>query len=243
MYDGTVSAANGLPRYSSTRRFSFYGRIITDVSDGESEYKSVTATLQRRYADNYSLYGAVTWSKDKDNDSNERNFSGIQAEDFNNLDNNWGYSNRDQEWKVVLNGVWDTPLVGHRPLRLLPLLPPARRYTATIGTDVNDDGDDRHRPADVNGVHFGRNSDRQPDFYTTSTCGCRRASRSDPATWRCSPSASTARTAPTRRSVANNQIWGTGQTPRATFGVEDTLFATTGPFGPRTIQLGLRFDF
>ena len=83
-----------------------------DVSDAESEYKAATLTLQRRYANNYSLYGAVTWSEDRDNDSNERNFAGIQVEDYNDLDINWGPSNRDQEWKVVLNGVWDTPLWG-----------------------------------------------------------------------------------------------------------------------------------
>jgi hypothetical protein len=42
---------------------------------------------------------------------------------------------------------------------------------------------------------------------------------------------------------AGNRIWGTGQTPLATFGVENALFATSGMFGPRTIQLGLRVEF
>ena len=61
VYDGTLSS-NGLPHYGSARRFAAYNRIVTDVSDGEAEYKAATLTLQRRYANNYSLYGAVTWS-------------------------------------------------------------------------------------------------------------------------------------------------------------------------------------
>ncbi|HEX6864605.1 MAG TPA: TonB-dependent receptor, partial [Thermoanaerobaculia bacterium] len=77
VYDGTI-ASNGLPRYSSTRPNRFYGRITNSLSDGESEYVALTATLRRRYADNFSLYGSVTWSEDKDSDSNERNFAGIQ---------------------------------------------------------------------------------------------------------------------------------------------------------------------
>lgn len=237
VYDGTT-APNGLPRYSSTRPLSAYGAVITDLSDAESKYKAVTATLQRRYANNYSLYGAVTWSRDRDNDSNERNFSGIQAEDFNNLGLNWGPSARDQEWKVVLNGVWDTPLWG------IGLSGAFRYYTGQPFTpianaDLNNDavaGTDRPT---VNGVHLGRNSERQPDFYTLDF----RLSKGfniGPGDlklfaecFNCTDHANTFIS-------SNNQIWGTGQAPRTTFGVEDALNSN---FVPRTVQLGLRYDF
>jgi hypothetical protein len=39
---------------------------------------------------------------------------------------------------------------------------------------------------------------------------------------------------------SNNQIWGTAQTPRATFGVEDSL---SSAYVPRTFQLGARIEF
>ena len=209
-----------------------------DVSDAESEYKAATLTLQRRYSDNYSLYGAVTWSEDRDHDSNERNFAGIQLEDFNNLENNWGPSNRDQEWKVVLNGVWDTPVWGIG-------LSGAFRYatgspfTPTTNTDFNNDGNSGTDRPTVNGVHLGRNSERLPDFYTLDF----RLSKDftigpgDLAVFaecfNCTDNKNTSIS-------TNNQIFGNDLTgvPRTTYGDEDVFVGI-----PRTFQLGLRYDF
>jgi outer membrane receptor protein involved in Fe transport len=236
--DGTTSS-NGLPHYSTTvRRFSAYNQIITDLSDARSKYKAVTATLQRRYTGNYSLYAAVTWSRDRDNDSNERNFSGIQAEDVNNLGLNWGPSNRDQTWKVALNGLWDTHWWG------LSLSGTFRYYTGQpfnpiINSDVNGDGVAGTDRPTINGNHLGRNSERQPDFYTldmrvTKTINIGSVGLAVFAEcFNCSDHANT-------QISQNDQIWGTAQTPRATFGVEDSF---SPYYVPRTFQLGLRFDF
>lgn len=235
-YDGTIGA-NGLPRYSSTRNFAAYNAIITDLSDGESEYTALTATVQRRYAGSYSYYGAVTWSDDKDHDSNERNFAGIQAEDFNNLDLNFGPSVRDQEWKIVLNGLWNTPWWGlgvSGSFRFATGSP----FTAIINADVNNDGVRTDRPT-VNGQHFGRNSFRQPDFWTLDL----RLAKSfnlGPGDvslflecFNCSDRANLVVS-------SNNQIWGPNQTPNATFNrLDDNSFIGI----PRTFQLALRYDF
>jgi len=241
--DGTTST-NGQPHYSTTaRRFSAYNRIIMDVSDAESEYQAATLTLQRRYAANYSFYGAVTWSKDRDHDSNERNFAGIQMEDFNNIDNNWGPSNRDQEWKVVLNGLWDTPLWGigiAGAFRYATGSP----FTPTINADVNGDGNAGTDRPTINGVHLGRNSERFPDFWTLDTRLSKKftVGPGDLAVF------AECFNCTNQKNVGisgNNLIWGTGQTPRVdpitgqqTFGVEDQFVGI-----PRTIQLGLRYDF
>jgi Carboxypeptidase regulatory-like domain/TonB dependent receptor-like, beta-barrel len=240
VYSGGT-APNGLPLYSGTRPLSAYGAVITDLSDAESEYKAVTATLQRRYADHFSLYGAVTWSKDRDNDSNERNFSGIQAEDFNNLDLNWGPSNRDQEWKVNLNGVWDTPLWGIG-LSGTFLYYSGSPFTPTAGVELNNDAVSGTDRPTVNGVHLGRNSERFPDTYSTALRLSKRFAIGPAGIalfaecFNC--------TDHTNKSISGtNQIYGVGPAPRATFRVVDSLFATSGIFGPRTIQLGLRFDF
>jgi hypothetical protein len=238
VYDGTVAPENGMPRYSTTRKFAAYNRIVMDLSDGESEYQAATLTLQRRYSSNYSLYGAVTWSKDRDHDSNERNFAGIQMEDFNNIDNNWGPSNRDQEWKVVLNGVWDTPWWGIG-------LSGAFRYasgspfTPTTNVDFNRDGNSGTDRPTINGVHLGRNSERQPDFYTFDlrlakdfTIG-----PGDLALFaECFNCTNQKNTGISN----NNQIYGSDPTgaPRPTFSDEDLFVGI-----PRTFQLGLRYDF
>jgi hypothetical protein len=232
VYDGTT-ASNGLPRYSSTRPNKFYGRITQSLSDGTSKYTGVTATLRRRYADNLSLYGSVTWSRDKDDDSNERNFAGIQAEDYNNLDLNYGFSNRDQEWKSVLNAVWDTPWWGiglSGTFRYLTGSP----YNATVGADINNDGEPSTDRPTVNGVHFARNSFRQPDFYSLDM----RLSKSfNVGPGDISLFAECFNCSDASNRFVTNTVWGTGQAPNATFGQE------TGVGTPRTFQLAVRYDF
>jgi len=235
VYSGaTPTPAGGLPEYSTTSfPYPFYGRITTSLSDAESEYTALTATLQRRYADNFSLYGSVTYSKDKDSDSNERNFAGIQAEDYNDLDVNWGYSNRDQRWKSVLNALWDSPWWGLG-------ISGSFRYTtgspfnATANSDLNGDGESTTDRPTINGNHFERNSFRQPDFYALDL----RLSKGFNAgpgeidlfveCFNCTDAANR---------FVTDTVWGTADTPRPTFGKE------VGVGTPRTFQLGLRYDF
>ena len=232
VYDGTT-AANGLPRYSSTRPNRFYGRITHSLSDAESEYVALTATLRRRYANNFSLYGSVTWSEDKDNDSNERNFAGIQAEDYNDLDLNWGYSNRDQDWRGVLNGLWDTPWWGigiSGAFRYASGSP----FTATTGVDQNNDGEGTTDRPTVGGVHFDRNSFRQPSFYSLDL---RLAKDFNIGPGDISVFAECFNCTDADNRFVTDTRWGTGQTPTPTFGQE------VGVGVPRTFQLALRYDF
>jgi hypothetical protein len=232
VYDGTT-AANGLPRYSSTRPNRFYGRITESLADSESEFTAVTATLRRRYVDNFSLYGSLTWSHDEDNDSNERNFAGIQAEDYNNLDLNWGDSNRDQEWRGVVNGLWDTPWWGialSGAFRYATGSP----YNATTGVDNNNDGEGTTDRPTVGGVHFDRNSFRQPDFYSLDL---RLAKNFTVGPGDISLFAECFNCTDASNRFVTDTRFGTGQTPTATFGKE------VGVGAPRTFQLALRYDF
>jgi hypothetical protein len=242
VYDGTISS-NGMPHYGATRRFSAYNRIVMDVSDAESKYQAATLTAQRRYAHNWSLFSAVTWSKDRDHDSNERNFAGIQMEDVNNIENNWGPSNRDQKWKAVLSGVWDTPFWGigmSGSYRYSSGSP----FTPTINSDVNGDLNSGTDRPTINGVHLGRNSERLPSFQTVDF---RLSKIFGIASTKLSLFAECFNCLNrTNKGIStNNQIWGTAQTPRVdpvtgaqTFGVPDQFVGI-----PRTIQLGARFEF
>jgi hypothetical protein len=245
-YDGTVSA-NGLPHYqnpSSGRPNPYYAQITTLVSDAESKYVGLTATLRRRYDNHFSVYGAVTYSKDKDNDSNERNFSGIQAEDFNNLDQSYGYSNRDQRWKGVLNSVWETPWWG------IGLTGTFRYYTgspynATAGLDVNGDGQSGTDRPTVNGVHFDRNSFRQPDFYSLDM-RLSKAFKIGPGDL--SIFAECFNCTNASNSFVTQTVWGsaTGTTPRTDFGTTKVSANGRTNYGlgtPRTVQLAARYDF
>jgi hypothetical protein len=232
-YDGTT-AVNGLPRYSSSVfPFPFYGTIIESVSDGSSEYLGITSTVRRRFTDNFTFYAALTYSEDKDDDSNERNFSGIQAEDYNDLDLNWGWSARDQRWKGVINGLWDTPWWGIG-------LSGSFRYTTgspfnpTTNVDQNNDGVNGTDRPTINGEHLARNSFRQPDFYSIDL----RLSKGfdiGPGELKLFAECFNCSDAENRGVI--NTTWGTGQTPLPTFGLEN------GGGTPRTVQLGLRYDF
>ena len=249
-YDGTTSA-NGLPHYNGVpptprvRPDPFYGTVTTLKSDAESKYTGVTATLRRRYDNHFSYYGALTYSKDKDNDSNERNFAGIQAEDFNNLDLNYGYSNRDQRWKGVLNGVWDTPWWGlglSGTFRYFTGSP----YNATVGSDVNGDFQSGTDRPTVNGVHFDRNSFRQPDFYSLDM-RISKAFKIGPGDL--SLFAECFNCTNASNSLVTQTVWGSATSPtptRADFGTTkvNALGQTNFALGtPRTVQLAARYDF
>lgn len=233
-YDGTPSS-NGLPHYSPVRPNKFYGTITEYVSDGSGNYKAATLTLRRRFSDSWSAYAAITYSKDRDNDSNERNFAGIQAEDVNNLPLNWGYSDRDIRWKGIVNGLWVTPLWG------IGLAGDFRYFTGTtnsplIGFDANGDFINNDRPT-VNGVNLARNSFRNPPTYTldlrvykpfgvgygqvTPLIEC----------FNCTNAAN-------RFATGRSLTYGPGPAPLPTYGV---LNGVTN--FPRTFQFAVRYDF
>ena len=236
-YDGTT-AANGLPRYSRTRPNTYYGRVTTSTSDAESKYTGVTVLTRRRMSDGFQYYASITWSRDEDNDSNERNFAGIQAEDVNNLDLNYGLSNRDQAWRGVVNGLWDTGWWGLNVAGSFRYAT-GSAWTITAGSDVNVDTNNGPDRPTILGVHQERNGERQSDVYSLDL---RVGKDIDVGVgvigvfaecFNCTDAAN--------RFVPNvNQVWGNANaaTPsNVNFGRE-TGFGT-----PRTFQFGLRFDF
>ncbi|MDP9120265.1 MAG: TonB-dependent receptor [Acidobacteriota bacterium] len=230
--DGTTSV-NGLPHYGSKRPDPAYGSITEYVSDGRSRYEAATFHVQRRFADRFSFYGAVTWSKDRDNDSNERNFAGIQAEDVNNLDLNYAFSDRDIRWKTVLNGVWQSPFWGIGLAGAFHYYT-GTPYTPSIGFDANGDRQFNDRPT-VNGVHLGRNSFRNPATYDLDF----RLSKSfDLGPGQITPLAECFNCTNAANRSTSRTTFGKGPTPSSSFGVLNNFTAT-----PRTFQLALRYDF
>ncbi len=227
------SVVNGQPVYSTVRPDPFYGRISTYTTDATSKYEAVTATIQHRFTKDLQFFTAVTWSEDKDTDSNERNYAGAQAEDLHNLNGSYGWSNRDQRWKVAANANWNTPWWGiglSGTYRFATGAP----FTATTGADTNRDGFFNDRPT-VDGVHFSRNQFRQPDSYELDF----RLAK----TFNVGPVGLTAivecfNCTNTGNRFVTNTTWGTGQTPSSTFGLANGVTTL-----PRTLQFSGRVDF
>ena len=233
VYDGSVSAVNGQPRYSTTRPNPFYGRISTYTTDARSRYEAVTFNVSHRFTKDLQFFFAATWSEDKDNDSNERNFAGAQAEDLHNLDGSYSWSNRDQRWKLAANANWNTPWWGIG-LSGTYRYSSGSPYTPVTGADENRDGFFNDRPT-INGFHFARNSFRQPIF---SQFDFRLAK-----TFNVGPVGITAiaecfNCTNNRNSFVTNFTWGPGQTPNSTFGVANGVNTL-----PRTLQFAGRVDF
>lgn len=227
------TAPNGLPLYSTTRPYAYYSRITMYTSDARSEYKALTAVLQRRFVERFSGLLSVTWSKDQDNDSNERNYSGLQAEDKNDIERNWGYSNRDQRWKIAANGTWNTPWWGF-VVSGSAYYNTGQPYNITAGSDLNKDGDSGTDRPTVGGVHFARNSGRQPDYWGLNL-RLQKPFRLGPG--QLSAVVECFNCTDEQDYRVTSTVWGTGETPRSDFGKKSYVGT------PRTFQLALRYDF
>jgi len=232
-----LSAINGQPMFNGTstaaRPNHYYGRVTEYVSDGASDYKAIDMVLRRRFSERLFGFLAVTYSIDKDTDSNERNYSGIVAENVYNTGNDWGYSIRDQRWKLALNGVWNTPWWGvsfsgvYRYITGSPFNP-------LTTSDANGEGNFTDRPT-INGVHLARNSYRYPDYYGLDL-RVQKAFAVGPGNVAVIVECFNCTNAP-NWSISNT-TWGDGQTPLATFNVKNTPTSSV-----RTFQLALRYDF
>lgn len=231
VYDGTLSTINGQPRFK--RPNSYYTTVKDYVSDAESKYYGVTASVRHQFGARLIVLASGTWSQDFDNDSNERNFAGTQSEDGYNLNGSYGYAVRDQRWKVSASATWNTPFWGIG-LAGSYRYSTGQPYTATTSADANNDAFFTDRPT-INGVHFARNSFRQPNFRSLDVrllksfgIGPVELSASVDC-FNCTNEANP--------SVANT-TWGNGQTPLASFGQ-----ATNVTLFPRTLQFGGRINF
>ena len=235
-----LSKVNGQPVYSTVRPDSYYARISTYTTDAISKYEAVTFNLQHRFTKDLQFFASATWSEDKDSDSNERNYAGAQAEDLHNLNGSYSWSNRDQRWKFGANANWNTPWYGIG-LSGTYRFSTGSPYTATTGSDTNGDGFFNDRPT-IAGVHFTRNSFRQPDFYQLDfrlaktfyfgPFGSTLGQVGVTAIVECFNCTNTA------NRFVTNFTWGTGQTSSSTFGIPNGVTTL-----PRTLQFAGRIDF
>ncbi len=141
-----------------------FGRIVEFLSDAEGKYRSLVLSTRYRRGP-LQLTASYTYSKSEDNDSNERSVSTSSdfAEDQYRLDDNWGPSAFDVRHKGVAGFTWSLP--ARFVFSGLVLVQSGMPYTALSDSDENGDGyyTDRAR---YEGIHFARNSFRQPSYRT-----------------------------------------------------------------------------
>ncbi len=136
----TTLGAAGREVFPTIRPNTAYQKIMLYTSDAEGRYHAYTFTAK------YQPEGGIlqaqlnyTYALDKDNDSNERNFSSYSTQNTMRLGDEWAYSDRDR--RHVLTGWVNvqepfTKINAGLSFKYLSGTP----YSLTYGSDLNNDG-------------------------------------------------------------------------------------------------------
>ena len=167
-------------RYSSTRPFANFARVILFQSSADSRYNGYTLDLNKRFANNWQARLAYTWSKVEDNKPDATAVVPGGSDDAKylqdplDIDGDWGPGDNDVRHRVVLSGVWDLDgftsnytgwqraILGGWSLSGIASYQTGQPYSALAATDLNNDGNARSDRA----PGFGRNTFRLPSIFS-----------------------------------------------------------------------------
>jgi hypothetical protein len=181
-YDTVTTPGSTVPykRYSSTRPFANFARIILFESSADSRYNGYTVDFNKRFSHNWQARLSYTYSKVEDNKPDATAVvpgGGDDAkfiQDPLNIDGDWAVGDNDVPNRLVLSGVWDLSnyshatsgwsrrLLGGWSLSGIATYQSGQPYSAIVGADLNNDGNNRNDRA----PGFGRNTFRAPAFFS-----------------------------------------------------------------------------
>jgi hypothetical protein len=155
--------AQGTPIFPTTRPNPNIGWLSINESTAHSTYDGLTLSLRRRLAQRYQFMANYTLARNRDDDSNERNFSReVELNPFD-LSIEAAPSKQDIRNTLNLSGLFD--LGRGFTLSGIVLTRSAVPFTAIIGSDQQNDQNDDNDRAIINGRVASRNSFRQPSFF------------------------------------------------------------------------------
>lgn len=159
-------AADGRLVYRNPRPNAGFNRILRAESTAKGEYHGLTFAARRRWSggDRWFNKGMqfqayYTYARGKDDDSNERNFSALFYQDWQDLGAQYTWSDNDVRHNFVANGTWS--LAGDFQLGAIFLARTGFPYTHLANVDLNNDGDFGNDRQFIGGVDMGRNTFRQ----------------------------------------------------------------------------------
>lgn len=234
--------ATGMPIFPRQRPNPAIGRLSINESTARSNYDALTLTATRRMMRYLQMQANYTLAWNDSDDDNERNFSLETTQNPFDLSPEWGPSKQDVRHKLNLNTVAELP--GGVVLSAIMITRSGFPYTAIIGTDTQNDGNDDNDRAIIDGRVVGRNSFRQPAFFNLDL-RLAKTLRLDHGRQLTLIAEVYNATRAGNRHFGNDSVseYGTPDRPIATAG--EPLFApSTARFGgPRQLQLGLRVSF
>lgn len=233
--------AQGTPIFSSPRPNPTIAQLDVNESTAKARYDAgiVTVSIRHRRAQIQATY---TLAVNKDDDSNERNFS--RQVTFNPFDlaSEFTYSKQDVRHNLNTTALFDLP--GGVSVGAILIARSGFPYTAVIGSDQQGDANDDNDRAIINGRAVGRNTFRQPSFFNLDLRLSKRLHFAGQREVQVLAEVFNA-TRASNLNFGNDSIsvYGTPASPVLTAG--KPLFApSTARFGgPRQIQLGARFAF
>lgn len=234
--------ATGMPIYPATRPDTSIAQLEINESKARSRYDALSLSLDAKPASWMVLQAHYTLAYNKDDDSNERNFS--REVTLNVFDPGAEYTWSKQDVRHTFNT--STLLMLPRGFKAGAVLISRSGFpfTPVIGSDQQRDGNDDNDRAIINGQVVARNSMRQPKFFdldlnlvkTVNLGGGRHVDLMVQVF-----NATRAKNLNFGNDAVS--VYGTPASPVATAG--QPLFApSTARFGgPRQVQLGLRTTF
>lgn len=152
----------GLPIYPASRPNTAFAQIEVNESLAKSNYEALVLTGTERLGRLYSQIN-YTFAINKDDDSNERNFSRETIQNVFDPGSEYAYSKQDVRHSFNISSVLDLGrgltfggiLIGRSGFP----------YTAVIGSDQQRDANDDNDRAIINGRVTDRNAFRQPSFF------------------------------------------------------------------------------
>ena len=238
--------AQGTPIFPTTRPNPNIGWFSVNESTAHSSYDAMTLSLSRRLAQHFQFMANYTFARNRDDDSNERNFSReVELNPFD-LSIEEAPSKQDIRHALTLSGLID---LGHGfTASGIVITRSAVPFTPVIGADQQNDTNDDNDRAIINGLVAGRNSLRQPYFFNLDLRLLKAFRLGETRRLDLSVEAFNV-TRNGNKNFANDAIsvYGTplaNGSPSVTTAGQPLFAPSTARFGgPRQLQLGFRFVF
>jgi hypothetical protein len=241
LFPPTITAS-GLPVFPEERPNPQIGWFSVNESTAHSSYDGLNVTLSGQLHARLRIQGHYALSANRDDDSNERNFSRESALNPFDLSSERAYSKQDVRHNGNVVALAKLPL--GLTLSTMLIARTGLPYTAIVGQDQQNDSNEDNDRAIINGRVAPRNGFRQPGLFDLDTRATRNIRFSDTATLELFVDVFNA-TRAANKHFGNDgiSVWGTEDAPVASAGLPLYAPSTARFGGPRQVQLGARFRF
>lgn len=158
-----IDPVTGYPRFTNPRPNPNIGVFSINESTAHATYDALIINLQRRFSRRYQVGASYTYSHNRDDDSNERNFSRETTLNPFDLKAEAGPSKQDVRHNFNVSGLVD--LGAGFTVSAIIITRSGFPYTPVVGDDIQGDNNTDNDRAVVGGRVVGRNSFRQPNFF------------------------------------------------------------------------------